>query len=117
MSSIAGACDGPMPSVKPGRPMASAAASRAVRLERGVAGVGLQDGGAQLDRRRRPSRQGHRDERVAATALAYQRLVKPSASARSACSIMRSALAPPPVSPMRMGRQRTRRVPAAGRTV
>ena len=37
-----------------------------------------------------------------ATALAYQRLVKPSASARLACSTIRSTVAPPPVSPMRI---------------
>src|SRR4051794_12597497 len=38
------------------------------------------------------------------TALAYQRLLKPSASASIACWTMRSAVAPPPVSPMRMQR-------------
>ena len=38
------------------------------------------------------------------TALAYQRLVNPSASASMACWTMRSAVAPPPVRPMRMQR-------------
>src|SRR5690606_17755869 len=38
------------------------------------------------------------------TALAYQRLVNPSASAATACSTMRSAVAPPPGSPILMGR-------------
>ena len=41
------------------------------------------------------------------TALAYQRLVNPSASARWACSTILSTLEAPPVSPMRMaGRYR-----------
>ena len=38
------------------------------------------------------------------TALAYQRLVKPSASARSACCTIRSMVVPPPGNPMRMER-------------
>src|SRR5512143_430697 len=37
------------------------------------------------------------------TALAYQRLEKPSASAFRACSIMRSGERPPPDSPILMG--------------
>ena len=55
---------------------------------------------------------------------AYQSAMKPSASARSACSTIRSALEAPPVSPMRMaGRYRRTRScgavlrPAGGRRV
>ena len=38
-------------------------------------------------------------------ALAYQRLVNPSSSARWACSTILAALAAPPLSPMRMARR------------
>ena len=38
----------------------------------------------------------------APAALGYHMLVKPSASARLACSTSRSAVAPAPVSPIRM---------------
>ena len=46
------------------------------------------------------------------TALAYQRLVKPSASARSACCTIRSMVVPPPGNPMRMERTFPPRSPA-----
>src|SRR5437773_6847677 len=38
-------------------------------------------------------------------ALAYHRLLNPSASASAACSIIRSTVAAPPLNPMRMSRQ------------
>ena len=73
-----------------------------VGLEHRMRRVGLDDRGAELDRRRARPTAAIGATGSPATALGYHNALKPSASACWACSIIRSMVPPPPFSPMRM---------------
>ena len=103
-SSITGLCDGPMPSVNPGRPIPATTDAARLTCSTGwlvyvcstevpssmvvvaLPAIAMATSGSPP------------------MALAYQRLVKPSASARSACTTIFSTVPAPPVSPMRIAR-------------
>lgn len=103
MPSITGACEGPMPSVNPARPIAIAAASARFACSSGCAVYVCNTAvPSSIDDVSRPiTAIGATGS--PATALGYHREEKPSASAWRACSIIRSIVPAPPFSPMRIG--------------
>src|SRR3954454_9752897 len=104
MPSMTGACDGPRPSVNPGRPMTIAAAAMRLAWRTGcdVYVCRTDVPSSMLDVSRPTTAIGVTGS--PATALGYHSALNPSASACLACSIIRSTVAPPPFSPMRMAR-------------
>ena len=114
--SITGACDGPMPSVKPGRPMENAAAAARLACSTGCAVyVWSTAVPSSIDVVARPAT-AIGVTGSPATALGYHSALKPSASACCAWSMILSMEPPPPLSPMRMAAMYAvvRRLPAVG---